>query len=144
MSIDTVVTIVIGLMLGISVALILFRKIPKKLRPKYFVKEWRQLQSLCRDKNTWPDALLAADKLLDKALKKRRFKGKTMGERLVSAQRAFTDNDDIWFAHNLTKKIRDRKKTVQLKESDVKEALISFREALKDLGALPDADQRDS
>ncbi len=111
---------------------------PKKSIKKTnkFIAQWRELQGLCRDPKTWPEALVEADKLLDRALKKRRFKGKTMGERLVAAQRFITDNDDMWDAHNLVKKLVSNPES-KLKESDVKQALISFREALKDLGALP-------
>lgn len=124
--------------------LIPFRGPKKSIRKAdKFVAEWRELQGLCKDATTWQDALLSADKLLDKALKKRRFKGKTMGERLVAAQRLITDNDDIWDAHNLVKKLITQPEA-KLKESDVKEALISFREALKDIGALPRGDKPNS
>ena len=58
-----------------------------------------------------------------------------MGERLVDAQRVLTNNDAIWFAHNLAKKaVNDS--TMKLKESDVKKSLVGFRQALRDLGAL--------
>lgn len=144
MSIESLVLIVVGFLLGLILALLAFKRVPRKLKPDYFKAQWQDLQSLCRDKKTWPEALIAADKLLDKALKKRKYKGKTMGERLVAAQRVFTDNDDIWHAHNLTKKIVEKGSAIRLKESDVKEALISFREALKDLGALPHAEPKDS
>lgn len=81
-------------------------------------------------------AIIEADKLLDLALTRRRFKGNSMGERLVSAQRTFSDNDGVWFAHNLSKKLLvDR--SSKLKEIDVKDALVCFRQALRDLGALP-------
>jgi hypothetical protein len=118
--------------------LIPFRGPKKKIRkPEKFETKWKELQSYCRDKATWTEALIEADKLLDKALKKRKFRGKSMGERLVNAQRFITDNDDIWDAHNLVKKLIAAPEKVRLKENHVKEALISFREALKDLGALP-------
>jgi hypothetical protein len=61
-----------------------------------------------------------------------------MGERMVKAQRLFTDNDGVWFAHKLRNKI-DADPTIKLKESEVKQALVGFRQALKDLGALPNA-----
>ncbi len=114
---------------------------PKKRihKTEKFVVTWKELQSYCRDKTMWVHALVEADKLLNKALKKRKFKGKSMGERLVNAQRFITDNDDIWDAHNLVKRLIDDPDKVRLKESDVKETLISYREALKDLGALPTA-----
>lgn len=112
---------------------------PKKRIKKTdkFVARWKALQDQCRDKAMWQEVLIEADRLLDLALKKRKFRGKSMGERLVNAQRFITDNDDIWDAHNLVKRLLDDPAKVRLREGDVKEALISFREALKDLGALP-------
>lgn len=119
----------------------ILRRPKKRIRKtEKFVTTWKELQGLCREKSSWTEALTKADKLLDKALKKRRFKGKSMGERLANAQRCITDNDDVWDAHNLVKKLLETPDKVRLKESDVKEALISFREALKDVGALPKPD----
>jgi len=76
-----------------------------------------------------------ADKLLDDALKKLRYKGKTMGERMVSAQRSLSDNDSVWYGHKLRNKIA-HEETPPLKRKDVQMALRGFRQALKDLGAL--------
>lgn len=118
-------------------------KRPKKLKVEKFIREWQELQLFCKDKTTWPNALAAADGLLDKALKRRKFKGKSMGERLVSAQRTLSNNDGVWFAHNLYKKILE-KPTTRLRETDVKSALIGFRQALKDIGALPDGESKNS
>ena len=118
------------------------RIIPRRkrnLKVTRFIASWQELQSFCKDKNTWPNAILSADKLLDAALKKKRFKGKTMGERLVSAQNNLSDNDMVWTAHNMAKKILEVP-DIKLRERDVKLALIGFRQALKDLGAFsPDA-----
>lgn len=100
-----------------------------------FTRRWRDLQKMCGDTKTWPLAIIDADKLLDEALKKSRFKGKTMGERLVTAQRTLTNNDGVWFAHKLRNKIVHEHYD-NLRERDVKDALIGFRQALKDLGAL--------
>ncbi|MBI1856957.1 hypothetical protein HY003_02215 [Candidatus Saccharibacteria bacterium] len=124
-----------GVLLFIG-GLLILRRMPKKLKPEYFTANWRELQSLCGDRATWPLALLDADKLLDTALKRRRFKGKSMGERMVSAQRVLTENDSAWYAHNLVKKIVARPNAKLLKR-DVKLALMGFRRALRDLGALP-------
>ncbi len=111
------------------------RKMPRKLNQKYFVKEWRYLQAMCGNKDTWPLAIINADKLLDIALKKRRFSGKTMGERLVEAQHKLSNNDAVWFAHKLRNRLV-HEQDVHLREKDVKDALIGIRQALKDLGAL--------
>jgi hypothetical protein len=83
----------------------------------------------------WPMAVIQADNLLDEALKKRRYKGKTMGERMVSAQKTFTNNNQMWFGHKLRNRIV-HESDIKLAEKDVKTALIGLRQALRDLGAL--------
>ncbi len=134
MSVDL---LIIALVAAIFLIVIGFasKKIPKRLNQKYFVKEWRYLQAMCASKDTWPLAIINADKLLDNALKKRRFSGKTMGERLVSAQRKISNNDAVWFAHKLRNRLV-HEQDVNLREKDVKDALVGIRQALKDLGAL--------
>ncbi|HET9173806.1 MAG TPA: hypothetical protein VFN56_00825 [Candidatus Saccharimonadales bacterium] len=124
---------------GLIVFFILFRYIknkrPQKLDHEEFHERWQELQKQCSSKNTWPLAIIDADKLLDDALKKKRYKGKTMGERLVSAQRVFSDNEMLWFGHKLCNKLLndDYKLT---RKTDVKDALLGYLQALKDIGAL--------
>ncbi len=131
------ILIIVGVVIVVFILVVLFiKKWPRKLKPTFFVVKWKSLQALCKDKATWPEALSEADLLLDKALKRRKYKGKSMGERLVSAQRAFTNNDAVWFAHNMCKKVL-ADPDVRLREDDIKAALIGFRQALRDLGALP-------
>jgi hypothetical protein len=129
------VTIGVATFFLLIIGLVITLKRPKKLKTQTFIAQWKELQGQLRDPSAWASALIEADKMLDKALKKRKLKGKTMGERLVSAQRMFTDNDDVWFAHNLAKKVAAGGE-FKLKESDVKDALLGFRDALKDIGAL--------
>jgi hypothetical protein len=129
-----VLGIVIGMVLLI-VGIAVYRRLPKKLKTEKYAVKWKEVQSYCRDKAQWPVALEEADKLLDAALKRRKYKGGSMGERMVSAQRIMTNNDGMWFAHNLYKKVAADPK-LRLKEADVKAALIGFRQALKDLGAI--------
>lgn len=143
MSIEVLVLIAGGVFLVLLIVLAVALSIPKRLKSRYFVAQWRELQGYCKDKKCWPDAIKQADTLLDRALKKRKFKGKTMGERMVSAQRTFSDNDGAWFAHNLQKKIA-ADPNFRLKESDVKDALVGFRQALRDIGALPNGESRDA
>jgi hypothetical protein len=135
-NIESIVTAAgIGFIAVIGVLIVLV-KMPKRLRAKYFVGRWQHLQGFCKDKQKWPKVLEDADKLLDRALKKRKFKGNSMGERMVSAQRTFTDNDGAWFAHNLYKKVMADPE-FKLREADMKNALVGFRQALRDIGALP-------
>lgn len=120
-----------------------------RLRPKrrlkmvYFQTRWQTLQKLLPDKKQWPQALAAADKLLDTALKKKHVRGRNPGERLVKAQRLFTDNDGVWFGHKLHKKA-DADPGYKLKKREVQQALIGLRQGLKDVGALPDAQPKDA
>ncbi len=126
---------VVGLIiLVIGAGVFKFR--PRSLNNLFFQKRWQEVQALCGDKNTWPLAIINADKLVDDALRKRHYKGKTMGERLVSAQREFSDNDGVWFGHKLRNRLV-HEDNVRLKEHEVKQALVGFRQALKDVGALP-------
>ena len=113
----------------------MLRRKPKHLNQAYFQQRWQELQKLCKDKSTWPLAVIDADKLLDEALKKSKYKGKTMGERLVAAQRDIKSNDEVWFGHKLRNRLV-HETNVSLTEKNVKEALIGIRGALKDLGAL--------
>jgi hypothetical protein len=113
----------------------LLQKKPRKLNKTHYKKNWDKLQQLLPNKSTWPLAIIDADKLLDEALKKRRFKGKTTGERLVAAQHSLTDNDGAWFGHKLRNKLV-HEQDIKLRKSDVKNALTGIRQALKDLKAL--------
>jgi hypothetical protein len=120
---------------GIAVGVAYVRRArPKPLNPDYFQAKWKEAQGFCKNKEGWPMAVINADNLLDEALKKQHFKGKTMGERLVSAQRKLTDNDGIWYAHKLRNRLV-HETDVKLKQTDVKKALVGIRQALKDLGA---------
>lgn len=121
------------------VTLLIARLRSRHRKPRFdtarFQGRWQEIQKLCTVNTTWPLAVINADKLLDEALKKSRLKGKTMGERLVSAQRRLSDNDSVWFAHKLRNRIV-HEDVSKLKQQDIQAALRGFRQALKDLGAL--------
>ncbi len=136
MSAEAIVAIV-GASTGVlGLVFLVGRKIPKRLKTTKFTKKWRDLQRLCSDKETWAEAIIIADNLLDDAMKKRKKSGGSMGERLVESQHSFTKNEEVWHAHKLAKAVSSEEKAQKLKESDVKNALIAFRQALRDLGAL--------
>lgn len=123
----------------ILAGLFLFLRRPKKLKNNFYVARWRQLQANCQSKDNWPLALKEADLLLGSALKKRRYKGKTVGARLMAAQRDIKDNDGVWSAHKLTKKIvasLNTQESFKLTKPDVIKALESYKAALTDIGAL--------
>jgi hypothetical protein len=126
------VIIILVLVIGSG---ILLKRRPRHLNKEYYQNRWQTLQSLLKDKSTWPLAIIDADKLLDDALKRSHYKGKTMGERLVAAQRDITDNDGVWFGHKLRNRLV-HESNVKLSKKTVKEALLGIRSALKDLGAI--------
>lgn len=135
MSFERMVLLLVVLLVLLVGAAILLRFAPKPTKKAKFQSQWKELQSFCAHKETWPKALTQADDLLDMALKRKRYKGKNMGERLVAAQKVFTDNDSVWVAHKLSSRVREHPKA-RLKEKEVKQALISLRQGLKDLEVL--------
>lgn len=135
MTFGLAVTVFATSILVILLVIVVHKKRPKRLKQKKYVSDWRNVQDFCKDKETWPEALVDADRLLDKALKRRRYKGKSMGERIVSAQHDLTDNDGVWYAHKLVKSIKTTQNQ-RLHQKQVKKALIAFRQSLKDLGAV--------
>lgn len=125
-----------GLLFFITVIFLMVRRRKKrKLDPHYFMERWLALQKFCGTRKTWPDAIVEADALLDEALKKAGYKGKTTGERLVAAQRTLTNNESVWFGHKLCKRIPEED-VRRLRKQDMLEALHGFRQALRDIGAL--------
>ena len=135
----TAVLLALAIVFGIIILLLISRFAPKpkrRLNQDYFQKRW--LEILQRVKSSDDGTVLAiidADKLVDEALKKLHFNGKTMGERLVAAQRSLTNNDSVWYAHKLRNRLV-HEPNVRLKKSEAQMALTGFRQALRDLGAL--------
>lgn len=110
----------------------------RTLKPDQYSGKWKDLQKQCASRKTWPQAIAEADDLLATALKKRGYKGKNTGERLVAAQHDLTDNEAVWLGHKLRNKVsQDGVDVRKLKKKDVVDALGGFRQALRDLGALP-------
>ena len=111
------------------------RKAPRPIHKEYFQKRWVDLLAKVKTQDGMTVAVIDADKLLDEALKRRHYRGRTMGERLVAAQRQLSDNDAAWYAHKLRNRLV-HEADVRLKENEAKRALAGARQALKDLGAL--------
>jgi len=127
---------VIVLVVALIAGGVFLRRRPSQINVDQFQEQWRDMQKLLASKETWKQAVVDADKLLDTVLKKKKFAGKTMGERLTKAQRLLSDNEGVWFGHKLRARIESDPEA-KLKESDVKQALMGIRQALKDLGAFP-------
>ncbi|MCA9342704.1 hypothetical protein KC950_01675 [Candidatus Saccharibacteria bacterium] len=135
MTFEMMLVIGIVLVIALVVGFLTYRQIRKRKKSKIFIKRWKEIQKLCAQKDTWPEAIAMADDLLGKALKRKHYKGKNTGERMVAAQKVFSNNDSIWTAHKLSMKIKDDH-NIKLKKVDVKNSLLSFGKALKELGVI--------
>lgn len=105
------------------------------LNREYFKAQWEAIEVMSKTKASWVQAIVDADKLMDEALKQSKFSGKTTGERMVSANRAFSNADKVWTAHKIRNKVV-HETDFKLKKGVVNTALGGFKRALKDLGAL--------
>lgn len=128
------VVIVFGVIILAVISRLARRRGPT-LDREYFQARWAELLARVKSPEGMMLAVIDADKLLDEALKRHRFKGKTMGERLVSAQRLISDNDAVWYAHKLRNRLVHEPQ-VRLKKSEAKNALAGFKAGLHDLGAF--------
>jgi hypothetical protein len=135
MSPEKLAALIFVVLVIIVIGFLLFLFLPKRLKYDHFKRKWRELQSRVSKKEEWGLAIIEADRLLDEALKKKKIKGKTMGERLVSAQRMFSDNDAVWFGHKLRMKL-ETNPDLPLRKQDVQKALLGLAQGLKDIGAL--------
>ena len=92
-------------------------------------------QLVQNDPSSYQTSILNADKLVDQALKTLRIRGNTMGERMKSSAKLFSDRNGIWDAHKLRNKIA-HEPDVRISYEEARFALKNFRKALKDLGAI--------
>lgn len=126
--------IVVGVVLFAVVSQI--QKSRNKIDKQYFISHWNSIQKKFQNTpDRWMEVIIEADKLVDEALKQRKYKGKTMGERMVSANRTFKDPDMVWKAHKLRNKVV-HEPGVQVKKQHVGFALRGYRKALKDLEVI--------
>lgn len=102
---------------------------------KYFQEKWMELLTRVKTPEGMVLAVIDADKLLDEALRRKHYRGKTTGERLVAAQRDISDNDAVWYAHKLRNRLV-HEPNARLKKSEAQNALAGFRACMKDLGVL--------
>lgn len=103
---------------------------------KYRVKWLTIEQSIVKDQEaSYHMAILNADKLVDQALRDRRYPGNTMGDRLKSTRGNLSRRDDLWSAHKLRNRIA-HETDVRVNYNQARRALSAFKQTLKDLGAI--------
>lgn len=87
------------------------------------------------DSATYQIVILDADKLLDKALRERKFRGETMGARMKAAQTTWKNSNHVWSAHKIRNRIA-HETDIQLTYEMAARSLAAFKQGLKDLGAI--------
>jgi hypothetical protein len=102
-----------------------------------FRTEWLKIENAL-DKNnlaTYQFAVLAADKLLDQALRDSGVAGDKMGDRLKNAKGKFGNLDAVWAAHKMRNQIAHDTDT-RVNVIGARRALATFKRALRELGAV--------
>lgn len=119
------------------VIVVLSKRAGARLNVAKYQTRWLSIESsLKQDEPTSAQlSILNADKLVDMALKERGFKGATMGERMKSAQTTWSNANHIWGAHKIRNRIA-HEPDVKLSYDIAKRALVAYKQALKDLGAI--------
>ncbi|OGL31092.1 hypothetical protein A3F37_04445 [Candidatus Saccharibacteria bacterium RIFCSPHIGHO2_12_FULL_41_12] len=137
MSFELIVSLAIGCLVASVILVILLRKFlfRKKTKPSTITSKWREVEVMVKDKSKWNEAIIMADEVLSLACQKCGSAGKKTGENMVDLQAKFSDNESLWFAHKLSKKVREES-DIKLKPEQAKKAILSFKRALKDLGEL--------
>lgn len=107
------------------------------LNKEKYQKNWLKIENSLNKENpaSWHLALINGDKLVDTALRELQVKGQTMGERLKAAKDKFSSPNSIWHAHKL-RNVVAHEHDAEINFDQTRRAMNSFKQALKDLGAI--------
>ena len=108
-----------------------------QLDKEKFQANWLKIENSIQRDNpaSWHLALINGDQLVDTAMRELHISGQTMGERLKAAKDKFTSPNSIWHAHKLRNVIA-HEADAEINFDQTRRALASFKQALKDLGAI--------
>ena len=122
---------------GIVLVIMTYTKGGSRLNQEKYRTKWLAIErSLTKDQPaSYHLSILNGDKLLDHALKEAGYQGNTMGERLKTATGRLTNRNAVWAAHKLRNQIA-HEPDVQVGYDSARRALASFKQALKDIGAI--------
>ncbi|MBQ8984849.1 hypothetical protein IJ098_03280 [Candidatus Saccharibacteria bacterium] len=127
--------VIVGIMVFIAISITSKRRY--SFDKEDYQTDWLKIEnSLDKDnKQSYNSAVIDADKLLDKALNEMGLPGKTMGERMKRAGGYFSQVNSVWYAHKIRNQIA-HEHGFSVDYNQAKHALASFKQALKDLGAI--------
>lgn len=127
--------LIIGALLTAMITLT--KKGGKQLDVEKYRTKWLSIENHFKrdEESSYHLCILNADKLLDQALREHGVRGNTMGERMKSAQTSWSNANAIWTAHKLRNQIA-HEPDVRVTYDTARYALASFKQALKDVGAI--------
>lgn len=127
----------IAIALFLLVAIVLNGKRTHSFDVEEYQTRWLKIENglIKTEPRSYVIAILEADKLLDRAMREINIPGKAMGERLKHADRRFSDINSVWRAHKLRNQLA-HEPDFEIDYITTTKALASFRQALKDLGAI--------
>lgn len=135
-SIFLLIAVLLAAIVGV-VVLVFASKNGPRLNTQRYQTKWLEIENaLSRDNPaSWQVAILSADKLLDQALRDRRVKGKTMGERMKTANKMWRNADHVWSAHKIRNKLAHEPDATITYDIALR-TLSAFKQGLKDMGAI--------
>ncbi len=121
----------------VGILYLAFARATPKLNVTKFRTQWLAIENGFSKSNpaSWHVAIFNADKLVDTAMRDLRISGQTMGERLKNSKDKFSSPNSIWHAHKLRNVIA-HENDAQINFDQTRRAMNSFKQALKDLGAI--------
>lgn len=127
--------LIVGGLLFVFVSL--SRNNPRALDVDKFRSRWMSIETKLKrdDENSYVVCVMEADKLLDQALREKGLAGKTMAERMKQCQGKWTNGNGVWAAHKLRNRLA-HETDVRIDYERSRQALVAFKQGLKDIGAI--------
>ena len=131
-----VAVLVVAVLVFVAIAL------TKKRNPVFDKEEYQiaflKIENTLKRENelSYAAVIVNADKLLDKALCEMGIPGRTMGDRLKKiGKEKFSQLNAVWYAHKIRNQIA-HEHDFHVDYNQAKHALMTYRQALRDLGAI--------
>lgn len=135
LTIEAIIGGIVAAVIGLIAVIFVTLKFKGRIKPEKLRLQWKTLQKKLPKQENWLEAVIEADDMLDKVLKRKKIKGGSMGEKLVNAQKLFSDHEAVWQAHKFRKKFEEHPFS-KPDQKEVQQALVALRQGLKDLGAI--------
>lgn len=138
MDFKVIIFIAVVLLFGVALfALLTLKQKAAVLDKDKYRSLWLEIENSLdvNNQQSFQMTVLNADKLLGQALEELGVAGNTMGERMKTFGKGFSNQDQVWQAHKIRNKIA-HESNIKLNLKQVNAVLKCFKQALKDVGAI--------